>query len=92
LRFCDHVLEKTEKSQFLILPLDVPPPPLFTDDLEKSIIPQVPLFELLNKYDGVTEKASLARRALAYDPEPAPSHSRLPGCCSLTVVRRLCAC
>jgi U4/U6.U5 tri-snRNP-associated protein 2 len=48
--------EKTAKSQFLILPLDVPPPPLFTDDLEKSIIPQVPLFELLNKYDGVTEK------------------------------------
>jgi len=54
--------EKTAKSQFLILPLDVPPPPLFTDDLEKSIIPQVPLFELLNKYDGVTEKASLWTR------------------------------
>eukprot|EP00051_Salpingoeca_urceolata_P034191 m.23929 g.23929 ORF g.23929 m.23929 type:complete len:717 (-) comp7336_c0_seq1:152-2302(-) len=45
----------TNTSPFLFLALDVPPPPLF-HDVGESIIPQVPLFELLNKFDGVTEK------------------------------------
>ena len=48
--------ETSKDSPFMILPLDVPPPPLFADSLEKNIIPQVPLFELLNKFDGATEK------------------------------------
>jgi len=48
--------EQESESQFLILPLDVPPPPLFGDGLDHNIIPQVPLFELLNKFDGVNEK------------------------------------
>ena len=48
--------EKESESQYLILPLDVPPPPLFGDGLDHNIIPQVPLGELLNKFDGVNEK------------------------------------
>jgi hypothetical protein len=29
------------------------------DELEKNIIPQIPLFDLLNKFNGVTEKVSV---------------------------------
>mmetsp|Transcript_29960 Transcript_29960/g.89642 ORF Transcript_29960/g.89642 Transcript_29960/m.89642 type:complete len:626 (+) Transcript_29960:153-2030(+) len=46
--------EKTSASPFLILPLDVPAAPLFNE--ESNIIPQVPLYEIFNKFDGVTEK------------------------------------
>eukprot|EP00048_Salpingoeca_helianthica_P020502 m.6919 g.6919 ORF g.6919 m.6919 type:complete len:504 (-) comp4895_c0_seq1:43-1554(-) len=43
-----------QDSPFYCLTLDLPPAPLFQDDTH--LIPQVPLFELLNKFDGVTEK------------------------------------
>jgi len=39
---------------YLYLTVDVPPAPLFKDALERNIIPQVPLFALLNKFDGQT--------------------------------------
>ncbi|KAH0935366.1 hypothetical protein HID58_012483, partial [Brassica napus] len=39
---------------FLMLGLDLPPPPLFKDVMEKNIIPQVALFDLLKKFDGET--------------------------------------
>ena len=29
---------------------------ILQDELERNIIPQVPLFDLLNKFNGVTEK------------------------------------
>lgn len=41
-------------SPFLALTLDLPPPPLFQDELEANIIPQVSLQDLLSKYDGKT--------------------------------------
>lgn len=34
--------------------LDIPPPPLYKEDADKSIIPHIPIFTLLKKYDGVT--------------------------------------
>ncbi|KAF9597833.1 hypothetical protein IFM89_021918, partial [Coptis chinensis] len=53
------------KMPFLMLGLDLPPPPLFKDVMEKNIIPQVPLFNILKKFDGesVTEvvRPSIAR-------------------------------
>lgn len=48
--------EKTLESPFLFLTLDLPPPPLFQDEFEKNIIPQVPLYELLAKFDGATQR------------------------------------
>jgi U4/U6.U5 tri-snRNP-associated protein 2 len=42
--------------QFLMLTLDLPPPPLFQDVIEKNIIPQVDIFSLLAKYDGRTSQ------------------------------------
>lgn len=45
---------QTKISPFLALTLELPPPPLFQDELEANIIPQVSLLDLLSKYDGKT--------------------------------------
>ncbi|EPQ60142.1 spindle pole body protein [Gloeophyllum trabeum ATCC 11539] len=45
---------KTSVSPFLFLALDLPPPPLFQDAVEKNIIPQVGIHSVLAKYDGKT--------------------------------------
>jgi U4/U6.U5 tri-snRNP-associated protein 2 len=45
-----------EEKTFLYLPVDLPSPPLFIDELKESIIPQIPLMQILGKFDGVTEK------------------------------------
>ncbi|KAG8362992.1 hypothetical protein BUALT_BualtUnG0015700 [Buddleja alternifolia] len=42
------------KVPFLMLGLDLPPLPLFEDIMGNNIIPQVPLFNLLKKFDGKT--------------------------------------
>lgn len=39
---------------YLFLTLDLPPIPIFTDELEKNLVPQVPLSTLLTKFDGQT--------------------------------------
>lgn len=36
-----NVITETSKMPFLMLGLDLPPPPLFQDVMEKNIIPQV---------------------------------------------------
>ncbi|KAL0534388.1 hypothetical protein IC582_028678 [Cucumis melo] len=48
------VVMETSRMPFLMLGLDLPPPPLFKDVMEKNIIPQVPLFNILKKFDGET--------------------------------------
>ena len=48
----------TKTCPFLFLTLDLPPSPLFKDEIEKNIIPQVSLFDLLSKYDGETSQES----------------------------------
>lgn len=47
---------KTTKSPFLLLSIDLPPPPVFQDALVKNIIPQVPISAVLAKYDGKTSQ------------------------------------
>jgi U4/U6.U5 tri-snRNP-associated protein 2 len=37
---------------FLVLSLEIPPTPLFKDSQGGNVIPQVPLFDVLAKYDG----------------------------------------
>ncbi|VFQ63485.1 unnamed protein product [Cuscuta campestris] len=49
-----NFITETSRMPFLMLGLDLPPPPLFQDILEKNIIPQVPLFNILKKFDGET--------------------------------------
>lgn len=41
-----------DKVPFMVLGLDLPPAPLYKDALEKNIIPQVPIFDLMHKFDG----------------------------------------
>ncbi|XP_055924150.1 U4/U6.U5 tri-snRNP-associated protein 2-like isoform X1 [Argiope bruennichi] len=48
--------EKVEDTTFLYLTLDLPPPPLFKDELTENIIPQVPLINILAKFNGISEK------------------------------------
>eukprot|EP00058_Branchiostoma_floridae_P024860 XP_002610350.1 hypothetical protein BRAFLDRAFT_120059 [Branchiostoma floridae] len=51
------VMSKTvTTSPFMYLTLDLPPPPLFQDEYEQNIIPQVPLANLLAKFNGEAEK------------------------------------
>ncbi|KAK2639179.1 hypothetical protein Ddye_026974 [Dipteronia dyeriana] len=50
----DNIAIETCRMPFLMLGLDLPPPPLFKDVMEKNIIPQVPLFNILKKFDGET--------------------------------------
>ncbi|KAJ7292884.1 hypothetical protein C8J57DRAFT_1550450 [Mycena rebaudengoi] len=45
-------------SPFLFLAVDLPPPPLFQDAVEKNIIPQVSIHSVLAKYDGRTTQES----------------------------------
>jgi len=42
------------KKPFLFLSLTLPPAPLFKDDSDRAFIPQVPLFDLLKRFDGDT--------------------------------------
>lgn len=53
---------KTDIVRFLFLTLDLPSAPLFQDELEKNIIPQVPLTTILSKYDGTTTQEHHAQR------------------------------
>lgn len=47
---------KSSKTPFLFLALDLPPPPLYRDAVESNIIPQVPISQVLAKYDGETTR------------------------------------
>uniref|UniRef100_A0A0K0FNZ9 ubiquitinyl hydrolase 1 n=1 Tax=Strongyloides venezuelensis TaxID=75913 RepID=A0A0K0FNZ9_STRVS len=47
---------KVKEMPFLCLPLELPPAPLYRDELLNNIIPQVPLTNLLQKYNGILEK------------------------------------
>ncbi|KAI3901872.1 hypothetical protein MKW92_040769 [Papaver armeniacum] len=58
------VVTETTRMPFLMLGLDLPPP-LFQDVMEENRISQVPLFNILKKFDGESitkvEKPSVAR-------------------------------
>ncbi|CEG78542.1 Putative Ubiquitin thiolesterase [Rhizopus microsporus] len=43
---------KVQESPFLFLALDLPPVPLYQDERERDIVPQVPLTTILSKFDG----------------------------------------
>lgn len=52
LRFEDAAVQATT-TNYMILPLDLPPAPLFQDDRGENIVPQVALTEILAKYNGI---------------------------------------
>ena len=61
LRFEDTAI-KSQSTPFMILTLDLPPAPLFQDDTEKNIIPQVPLTTVLQKYNGLSAQERMNTR------------------------------
>ncbi len=61
-----------ERTSFFMLGLDLPPPPLFADALEKNIIPQVPLNTILAKFNGRTEHEVLRQGRRTYSIEQLP--------------------
>lgn len=62
LRFEEAAEVKVDVTRFLLLNLDLPPAPLFQDDEQRNIIPQVPLTTILAKYDGRAAQEHLAHR------------------------------
>ncbi|KAL1951241.1 hypothetical protein VTO73DRAFT_390 [Trametes versicolor] len=52
---------KSAVSPFLFLAVDLPPPPLFQDSVEKNIIPQVSIQSVLAKYDGQKTQESVGQ-------------------------------
>ncbi|GIX63198.1 ubiquitin specific protease 39 isoform 2, putative [Babesia caballi] len=51
---------------FRMITLDVPTAPIFKDAQERNIIPQVPIFQLLQKFDGRTEHTSSTGKVCRY--------------------------
>ena len=49
------------RSKFLSLSLEVPPVPLFKDSEDHNAVPQVPILELLKKFDGTTVTHAVER-------------------------------
>ncbi|XP_060067142.1 U4/U6.U5 tri-snRNP-associated protein 2-like [Ylistrum balloti] len=52
----DEYTEKYEEIPWLYLTCDLPPPPLYPDELRENIIPQVPFSTILAKFNGISEK------------------------------------
>jgi U4/U6.U5 tri-snRNP-associated protein 2 len=48
----EELEDTVKKIPFLHLTLELPPPPLFINELERAAIPQVALMDLLHKFDG----------------------------------------
>jgi len=49
----------TKVVPFFYLSLEIPPTPLFKDEQERNIIPQIPIVGILNKFDGQTVQTVL---------------------------------
>ncbi|KAL8773111.1 MAG: hypothetical protein Q9209_001787 [Squamulea sp. 1 TL-2023] len=62
LRFEEAAEVIVDTMRYLILTLDLPPAPLFQDEIDRNIIPQVPLTSILSKYDGRTAQEHLSMR------------------------------
>ncbi|KAH6695962.1 U4/U6.U5 tri-snRNP-associated protein [Leptodontidium sp. MPI-SDFR-AT-0119] len=62
LRFEEAASVQTDVNRFMFLTLDLPTAPLFQDELERNIIPQIPLTNILSKYDGRNAQEHLNQR------------------------------
>ena len=62
LRFEEAAEVLVDTTRYLMLTLDLPAAPLFQDELEKNIIPQVPLTAILSKYDGLKAQEQMNTR------------------------------
>ncbi|KAI9046456.1 hypothetical protein LZ554_009205 [Drepanopeziza brunnea f. sp. 'monogermtubi'] len=72
LRFEEAASVQTDVNRFMFLTLDLPAAPLFQDELDANIIPQVPLTSILSKYDGrqAQEHLNMRKRYRLLHPLP----------------------
>jgi U4/U6.U5 tri-snRNP-associated protein 2 len=72
LRFEESGRVQVVTPHYLLLALDLPPTPLFKDESDKNVIPQVPLTSLLSKYDGIriAEQSDARKRYRLQHPLP----------------------
>ncbi|XP_052069915.1 U4/U6.U5 tri-snRNP-associated protein 2-like [Mytilus californianus] len=47
---------RMDEMPWLYLTCDLPPPPLYPDEMRENIIPQIPFSVLLSKFNGINEK------------------------------------
>ncbi|EGX50386.1 hypothetical protein AOL_s00076g150 [Orbilia oligospora ATCC 24927] len=74
LRFEEAGEVKTDMHRYMMLTLELPPAPLFQDELDKNIIPQVPLTAILSKYDGTRAQELLGQRKRYKLLQPLPPY------------------
>jgi len=68
----------TSYTPFLYLSLKLPPTPLFKDSQQQTIIPQIPLYSLLSKFDSHTVEHSLPSPASPHPQRRVYTITRLP--------------
>eukprot|EP01071_Lankesteria_metandrocarpae_P012880 Lankesteria_metandrocarpae@DN6369_c0_g1_i1.p1 len=65
---------KEQKVPFILLTLNLPSSPVFKDSFERNIIPQVPIFDLLQKFDGEMETESTPGEVRKYSLWKLPAY------------------
>eukprot|EP00375_Theileria_parva_P002708 XP_765389.1 ubiquitin carboxyl-terminal hydrolase [Theileria parva strain Muguga] len=65
---------ETERQPFRMLSLTVPEAPIFKDSMDTNAIPQAQIFELLSKYDGVTETVNSSGDVCTYKLSKLPTY------------------
>lgn len=60
--FHEDTYIETKALPFMFLTLDLPLMPLFQDEVQKNFIPQIPITELLQKYNGLDVKEMPGQR------------------------------
>jgi U4/U6.U5 tri-snRNP-associated protein 2 len=66
--------ESSAVTPFVTLTLEIPPPPLFKDELQGNVIPQVPITQLLEKFNGTTVKRFLNGERRRYELQSLPRY------------------
>lgn len=72
--FSESSTTDTQTTPFMILTLDLPPTPLFQSSNKESIIPQISLTTLLEKYNGATASEKQAHRVRHHLLHPLPPY------------------
>lgn len=64
----------SQVNKFMYLTLDIPPTPLYKESGDKNMIPQVLLFDLLKKFDGITYTENKEGNRLKYRIKKLPKY------------------
>jgi len=68
------VIYHSTTTKFMYLTLDIPPTPLYKDSVEKNTLPQVLLFDLLKKFDGMSYTENKEGNRIKYRIKKLPKY------------------